>query len=307
MPGRHAHPGDRRPVDPAERQRAQLRRDVRDARRLPPPRRRRPAPADGDRRAAAGRRFRTRSTTGWSTSSRHRRSTAWGPPAASRSSSRTAATWARRSSRASPTGSSPTRRSRPLARSSQGCSPASGPTRPGSTWTSTATRPSWLGVSIAELFNTLQVYLGSLYVNDFNRFGRTWQVNVQGDANFRKQISDLKQLRSATSSGGMVPLGSIATVRDVSGPVMIIRYNMYPSATINVQPGPGHQLGPGDRRHGEAGPAGAAPGRCARVDRAGAACSSRPATRRCSPSSWPSSWSSWCWRRSTRAGRCRWR
>ena len=52
-------------------------------------------------------------------------------------------------------------------------------------------------MSIAELFNTLQVYLGSLYVNDFNRFGRTWQVNVQGDADFRKQIDDLSGLRVA--------------------------------------------------------------------------------------------------------------
>jgi hydrophobe/amphiphile efflux-1 (HAE1) family protein len=99
------------------------------------------------------------------------------------------------------------------------------------------------GVSIAELFNTLQVYLGSLYVNDFNRFGRTWQVNVQGDADFRKQISDLTGLRVRNDSGGMVPIGSIAAVRDVSGPVMIIRYNLYPSATINLNPAPGTSSG----------------------------------------------------------------
>ncbi len=99
------------------------------------------------------------------------------------------------------------------------------------------------GVSIAELFNTLQVYLGSLYVNDFNLFGRTWQVNVQGDANFRKQISDLTALRVRNDSGGMVPIGSVASVRDVSGPVMIIRYNLYPSATINLIPAPGTSSG----------------------------------------------------------------
>ncbi|MGP0069366.1 MAG: efflux RND transporter permease subunit [Isosphaeraceae bacterium] len=99
------------------------------------------------------------------------------------------------------------------------------------------------GVSIAELFNTLQVYLGSLYVNDFNRFGRTWQVNVQGDANFRKQMNDLTGLRVRNSYGGMVPLGSIAAIRDVSGPVMIIRYNLYPAATINLNPGPGISSG----------------------------------------------------------------
>ncbi|HZW33638.1 MAG TPA: efflux RND transporter permease subunit [Isosphaeraceae bacterium] len=99
------------------------------------------------------------------------------------------------------------------------------------------------GVSIAELFNTLQVYLGSLYVNDFNRFGRTWQVNVQGEADFRKQIHDLTGLRVRNERGGMVPLGSIASIRDVSGPVMIIRYNLYPSATINLNPGPGVSSG----------------------------------------------------------------
>jgi multidrug efflux pump subunit AcrB len=99
------------------------------------------------------------------------------------------------------------------------------------------------GVSIAELFNTLQVYLGSLYVNDFNRFGRTWQVNVQGDAHFRKQIQDLTGLRVRNERGGMVPLGSIASVRDVSGPVMLIRYNLYPSATINLNPAPGVSSG----------------------------------------------------------------
>ncbi len=99
------------------------------------------------------------------------------------------------------------------------------------------------GVSIAELFNTLQVYLGSLYINDFNRFGRTWQVNVQGDANFRKQISDLTGLRVRNERGGMVPLGSIAKVRDARGPGMIIRYNLYPSATINMYPAPGTSSG----------------------------------------------------------------
>jgi hydrophobe/amphiphile efflux-1 (HAE1) family protein len=100
-----------------------------------------------------------------------------------------------------------------------------------------------LGVSISELFNTLQVYLGSLYVNDFNRFGRTWQVNVQGEADFRKQIVDLSGLRVRSESGGMVPLGSLAQIRDVSGPVMIIRYNLYRSATINLNSAPGVSSG----------------------------------------------------------------
>ena len=92
------------------------------------------------------------------------------------------------------------------------------------------------GVSMAELFNTLQVYLGSLYVNDFNRFGRTWQVNVQGDANFRKQIERPdRPAGCATSAAGWSRWAAMAKIRDVSGPVMIIRYNLYPAATINVQ------------------------------------------------------------------------
>jgi multidrug efflux pump len=95
-----------------------------------------------------------------------------------------------------------------------------------------------MGVSMADIFNTLQVFLGSYYVNDFNRFGRTWQVNVQGDAEFRQQSSDLKQLKVRNDRGGMVPLGSLASIRETTGPQMILRYNMYPSATVNGDAGP---------------------------------------------------------------------
>jgi multidrug efflux pump len=90
-----------------------------------------------------------------------------------------------------------------------------------------------LGVSMAEVFNTLQVYLGSLYVNDFNLFGRTWQVNVQAEKDFRQQIDDLKQLKVRTDRGEMVPFGTFAQVRDITGPALINRYNMYPAAPIN--------------------------------------------------------------------------
>ncbi|MFI5460061.1 MAG: efflux RND transporter permease subunit [Isosphaerales bacterium] len=105
------------------------------------------------------------------------------------------------------------------------------------------TKAKLLGVSIAELFNTLQVYLGSLYVNDFNLYGRTWQVNVQGQSNFRKQIDDLRQLKVRSENGEMVPLGSLTEVNDVSGPVLIMRYNMYPSAAVNGSPAPGVSSG----------------------------------------------------------------
>ncbi len=105
------------------------------------------------------------------------------------------------------------------------------------------TKARLLGVSIAELFNTLQVYLGSLYVNDFNLFGRTWQVNVQGQSDFRKQIDNLAQLKVRSERGGMVPLGSMAEIKDDSGPVLIMRYNMYPSAAINGDGSPGTSSG----------------------------------------------------------------
>ncbi len=100
-----------------------------------------------------------------------------------------------------------------------------------------------MGVSMDEVFNTLQVYLGSLYVNDFNRFGRTWQVNVQGDSNFRKQIEDLKLLKIRNQQGGMAPFGAMASVEPRPGPVLIMRYNMYPAAAINGQPAPGVSSG----------------------------------------------------------------
>ncbi len=100
-----------------------------------------------------------------------------------------------------------------------------------------------MAVSMGEVFNTLQVYLGSLYVNDFNRFGRTWQVNVQASSDFRKQIDDLRQLMIRSDRGKMVPLGTFATVQERSGPVLIMRYNMYPAAAVNVTPQPGVSSG----------------------------------------------------------------
>ncbi len=124
-----------------------------------------------------------------------------------------------------------------------------------SSFTSFRARTPWLyldidrtaakakGVSMSDVFSTLQVYLGSLYVNDFNLFGRTWQVNVQADQNFRQQISDLNQLKVRNAAGLMVPFGTLATVREVSGPVLIARYNMYPAAPVNCSPGPGVSSG----------------------------------------------------------------
>jgi multidrug efflux pump len=95
------------------------------------------------------------------------------------------------------------------------------------------------GLSLGEVFATLQVYLGSRYVNDFNRFGRTWQVVVQADARFRNQIEDVKRLKVRNHEGQMVPLGAIATIREENGVQSLTRYNMYPAASItgNLKPG----------------------------------------------------------------------
>jgi multidrug efflux pump len=100
-----------------------------------------------------------------------------------------------------------------------------------------------MGVSLNEVFGALQVYMGSLYVNNFNEFGRSWQVNVQADAGFRRTIQDVQQLKVRGDSGKMVPLSTLAGVRDISGPVMVLRYDMYPAATINGNVAPGTSSG----------------------------------------------------------------
>jgi multidrug efflux pump len=89
-----------------------------------------------------------------------------------------------------------------------------------------------LGVQVSDVFNTLQVYLGSYYVNNFNQYGRTWQVNVQADPKFRDDIASIKQLQVKNSAGNMVRLSAFTDVRDIGGPVMILRYNMYSSAAV---------------------------------------------------------------------------
>jgi multidrug efflux pump subunit AcrB len=89
------------------------------------------------------------------------------------------------------------------------------------------------GVSMTDVFNTLQYNLGSYYVNDFNRFGRTWQVNVQAGDLFRDQIEGLQQLKTRNQRGNMVPFGTFGAVHPTTGPGMIVRYNMYLAAAVN--------------------------------------------------------------------------
>lgn len=88
-------------------------------------------------------------------------------------------------------------------------------------------------VNLNDVFGTLQAFLGSRYVNDFNRFGRTWQVIVQADAPFRDELEDVKKLKVRNANGDMVPLGSLCEVQRVGGPLVLTRYNMYPAAPIN--------------------------------------------------------------------------
>src|SRR6266498_5531353 len=99
------------------------------------------------------------------------------------------------------------------------------------------------GVPLQNLFETMQIYLGSLYVNDFNRFGRTYQVIAQADAQFRDRPADITRLKTRNNAGQMVPLGALVKVREASGPDRAMRYNGYPAAEINGGPAPGFSSG----------------------------------------------------------------
>jgi multidrug efflux pump len=99
------------------------------------------------------------------------------------------------------------------------------------------------GVNLADVFETLQVYLGSLYVNDFNRFGRTYQVNVQAESKFRTQPEQIGKLYTRNAQGDMVPLGAIVSVKGGYGPEQVMHYNGYPAAEINGAAAPGYSSG----------------------------------------------------------------
>jgi hydrophobe/amphiphile efflux-1 (HAE1) family protein len=99
------------------------------------------------------------------------------------------------------------------------------------------------GISLTDLFQTMQVYLGSVYANDFNRFGRTYQVKVQADAQYRATAENIAQLKVRNAQGAMVPLGSVVQVKESHGPDQALRYNGYPAADINGGPAPGVSSG----------------------------------------------------------------
>jgi hydrophobe/amphiphile efflux-1 (HAE1) family protein len=102
-----------------------------------------------------------------------------------------------------------------------------------------------LGIPVSSVFNVLQVYLGSFYVNNFNEFGRVWQVNVQADARYRDRVRDIMKLQVRNTQNQMVRLGTLLTVRNTSGPVSLMRYNMYPATAIIGNTSPGTSSGQG--------------------------------------------------------------
>jgi multidrug efflux pump len=100
-----------------------------------------------------------------------------------------------------------------------------------------------LGVAVTDIFETMQIYLGSLYANDFNRFGRTYSVRVQADAQFRARADDIGQLKVRSASGEMVPLSALLRVKSSAGPERAMRYNGFLTADVNGTAAPGFSTG----------------------------------------------------------------
>src|SRR5262249_54963393 len=105
------------------------------------------------------------------------------------------------------------------------------------------TKCKTMKVTLKDVFDTLQIYLGSLYVNDFNQFGRTWQVNIKADAPFRMRPEQGKQLEVRNANGDLVKLRSVANVGEMKGPSMGVRYNMFKAAAISGATKPGVSSG----------------------------------------------------------------
>jgi len=104
-------------------------------------------------------------------------------------------------------------------------------------------RAEMLGVNADDIFQTLEVYLGSQYVNDFNFLGRTYRVTAQADGQFRQDLHAIAQLKTRNSSGQMVPLGSVASFRDITGPYRVEHFNLYPAAAVQGGTKPGYSSG----------------------------------------------------------------
>ena len=100
-----------------------------------------------------------------------------------------------------------------------------------------------LGINVQDVFNALQIYIGSSYVNDFNLFGRTFRVIAQARASDRRDIGDVLKIRVRNTNGDTVPLGSFTTVRTITGPYRVPRYNLYPAAEMDGAAAPGYWQG----------------------------------------------------------------
>ena len=105
------------------------------------------------------------------------------------------------------------------------------------------TKAQLLGINVPDVFNALQTYLGSSYVNDFNILGRTFRVMAQADSPYRLDTADVLRIRVRNANGDTVPLGSFTTVRDISGPYRVPRYNLYPAAELDGAAAPGYSQG----------------------------------------------------------------
>jgi hydrophobe/amphiphile efflux-1 (HAE1) family protein len=105
------------------------------------------------------------------------------------------------------------------------------------------TKAELLQVPIDRVFDTLSVYMGSAYINDFNLLGRTYQLNAQADNPFRLNVRDVENLKTRNNDGDMVPIGSVATFRDTTGPFRVPRYNLYPAAEVQLSLARGFSTG----------------------------------------------------------------
>jgi len=104
-------------------------------------------------------------------------------------------------------------------------------------------RAEMLGVSADKVFETLEVYVGSVFVNEFNLLGRTYRVTAQADGKFRQSLRDIANLKTRNAAGAMVPIGAVASFRDITGPYRVTRYNLFPAAEIQGNTPPGYSTG----------------------------------------------------------------
>ena len=162
-------------------------------------------------------------------------------------------------------------------------------------------------MSLDDVNQTLQIYLGSLYVNSFNEFGRHWQVNVQAEGQFRNRVEDINLLQVRNKWGGMVPLGTLVNVREIGGPVFVTRYNLATAAPITGNLLPRISSGEAIAAIDELAARDAAALDEDRVDRADVHADPGGQHRDVRLRACGRRASSWPWRRCTRAGRCRWR